>query len=306
VDGVLVRRRVGVFFMTIARYSLGLGMLPYATSKLERLQFQVSAWSYAQPLGELGGKTLLWATMGYSPRLQMFLGVLEFIPAVLLLVRRTRRVGALLMLPVAANVWVLNMGLDLWPATKAISGILLLLNLFLIAYDIHAYKRLFAELLTPSPPIGHPPLRLLGRSAAFIIPVALIGLFLATVERQVHSTQSSLATFTGERQINRAGTWRVAQCTIRGQATILPPEENLLYFDFTSRVETGTSDRPIVGHYSTNPKAHTVHIEKLKLAGSDSPIDAIYEATPTALKLTGTRNGQPIELVLEPKGWTLN
>src|SRR5882724_1791326 len=55
-------RRVGYAAMTVARYFLGLAMMPYAIDKLLAYQFKVPAWSYAQPLGATSGNTLAWAT----------------------------------------------------------------------------------------------------------------------------------------------------------------------------------------------------------------------------------------------------
>ena len=80
--------------MTAARLFLGLAMVPYAIDKLLAYQFKVPAWSYSQPLGATSGSTLAWATFGYSPHLQMLLGLFELIPALLLLNVRTRRLGA--------------------------------------------------------------------------------------------------------------------------------------------------------------------------------------------------------------------
>ncbi|HEY2912529.1 MAG TPA: hypothetical protein VGK21_04165 [Candidatus Angelobacter sp.] len=92
--------RVGYAAMTVARYFLGLAMMPYAIDKLLAYQFKLPAWVYAQPLGATTGRNLAWATFGYSPHLQMLLGLFELIPALLLLNVRTRRLGALFMFPV--------------------------------------------------------------------------------------------------------------------------------------------------------------------------------------------------------------
>ena len=94
--------------MTVARLVLALGMMPYGVSKLFLLQFQVAASAYAQPLGETPSTTLTWAFLGYSPVFQFRLGTFEIIPAVLLLFARTRRLGALLLLPVVLNVAMFN------------------------------------------------------------------------------------------------------------------------------------------------------------------------------------------------------
>jgi hypothetical protein len=112
------RARIALVAMTFARLILALGMMPYCISKLFDYQFQVSAWNYTRPLGELPGTTLAWAFLGYSPVFQFLMGVFETVPTLLLLSTRTRRVGALLLFPVLLNVVMINYFLDLWPAQK--------------------------------------------------------------------------------------------------------------------------------------------------------------------------------------------
>ncbi len=65
------RSRLGLAAMTVARFALAVGMMPYAISKLFNLQFEVSASSYdPEPLGAAMGTTLTWAFLGYSPAFQ--------------------------------------------------------------------------------------------------------------------------------------------------------------------------------------------------------------------------------------------
>lgn len=104
----VLRSRAALAAMTVARLVLAPGMMPYGVSKLFLLQFQVAASAYAQPLGETPGTTLTWAFLGYSPVFQFLLGTFEIIPAILLLFARTRRLGALLLLPVVLNVAMFN------------------------------------------------------------------------------------------------------------------------------------------------------------------------------------------------------
>lgn len=52
--------------------------------------------------------TLVWHFYGYSPVYHRFIGLAEVVPAVLLLRPRTAALGALLALPVAANIAVMD------------------------------------------------------------------------------------------------------------------------------------------------------------------------------------------------------
>ena len=122
-------------YLGIARYSLGLWMLTYAITKILRTQFVVLPFAvWERTLESLSGKNIAWAFLGYSPWFQILLGVLEFIPSILLLFRRTTLLGAILLLPMTLNVFLINHALDLWDATKQIALILLILNCLVILF----------------------------------------------------------------------------------------------------------------------------------------------------------------------------
>lgn len=135
-------------YATIFSYLLGLGMLPYALTKLLRTQFVILPFhEWSVPLKDLSGVTLTWAFLGYSKWFTILLGVLELLPAVLLLFRKTRLLGAILLLPVVLNVFLINIALDLWQNTQLISGIFLILNILILLLNhsifIDFVKRIF-------------------------------------------------------------------------------------------------------------------------------------------------------------------
>src|SRR5215467_2624011 len=158
-EQMFLSSRAGYAAMTVARIFLGLAMMPYAIDKLLAYQFKVPTWNYAQPLGATSGHTLAWATYGYSPQLQMLLGLFELIPALLLLNVRTRRLGALFMFPVLLNVVLINFALDIGRNTETISSAFLAVNVFLILYDGPVYLNLFKRLVVPPAPVASRKLR---------------------------------------------------------------------------------------------------------------------------------------------------
>lgn len=135
-------------YLGICRYLLAIGMIPYAITKILRTQFVVLPFSlWQQPLEALSGKNLTWAFLGYSPWFQVLLGFLELIPCLLLLFRRTALLGAILLLPMTASVFLINEALDLWEATQLISGILLLLNLALFLFYWPVIRNVFLTIV---------------------------------------------------------------------------------------------------------------------------------------------------------------
>jgi hypothetical protein len=123
-------------YLGLCRYGLGLTMIPYAVSKLLQLQFVVlplHAWQL--PLEQLPGPILAWAFLGHAGWFQVLLGVLELVPALLLLFRRTTLLGAILLLPLTLNVLLVNEAFNLWPGTRLTALVLLLLNMGVLGFE---------------------------------------------------------------------------------------------------------------------------------------------------------------------------
>ena len=299
--GLVWRRGGGVMLRTVARILLGLGIIPYGISKLANVQFQVSAWEYAQPLGGAPGTVLTWAFLGYSPWFQFLLGVLEAIPGLLLLSRRTYRLGALLLLPVLLNVVLMNFAMDLWDGTKGISVQLLVLNLFLLSCDYKLYGSFLWTLLEKPAPIESPRWRIVGSFAAFLIPAVAITGFCFNFQKDVGNLLEPIRDFIGDRQINRAGTWRVEQLEIAGRQS--PGIDRLLYFDFRSRCFYTSGLEKRQGRFKADRASHTFEISGIAFDGDMGPVSGTYKVEGDSLTLTGERNGQPLRLVLRREKW---
>lgn len=124
-------------YYAIARYTIAAIMLRFAVMKIYGMQFATvmpfSSWG--QSLEHLSGYQLTWAFLGHSYWFQVLMGLFEFIPACLLLFRRTAFAGAILMLPMTIGVLMVNYSMDLWSNTKKMSVILLALNLLILFFE---------------------------------------------------------------------------------------------------------------------------------------------------------------------------
>lgn len=137
-------------YLGVCRYSLGILMLPYALSKIMGSQFILTGYAFTQlqNIEAMPGSTLAWAFLGRSMWFQILLGFVELVPSILLLFRKTTLLGAILMLPVTLNVFLVNFALDLWPATKLISSALLALNILILAFEWFKIKSLLNRILS--------------------------------------------------------------------------------------------------------------------------------------------------------------
>lgn len=94
----------------LLRYAIVLGLASYAMAKLYPIQFRrISPITLEQHVGELSPFGLLWSFMRYSRAYSTFAGVMEMLVVILLAFRRTATIGALLCIPVLANVALMNL-----------------------------------------------------------------------------------------------------------------------------------------------------------------------------------------------------
>jgi hypothetical protein len=292
------RARAGIALVTVLRYALALGMAPYAISKLANFQFQVSAWQYAQPISELSGKVLTWAFLGYQPWFQFLMGVLEFVPTVLLTFRRTWRLGALLMFPVLMNVTLTNFALDLWDQTKVISSLLFAMNVILLACCAPVYWGFLCALLTPSKPLRRRGLSIAAYFAEVLILIAGMGYLCYGFFSFV--SEALPFDFIGRRQINRAGTWAVERITVAGLDV---PATGTLYFDFRNQCVYVTAGKKSMGKFKSDQSKRTFEISDVAFDGIAAPIAGTYRVDGDRMRLSGRREGKEVEIAMRQSGW---
>ena len=123
-------RALRYWFHTAIAYYLATQLLRYGLEKVFKHQFYLpEPNTLYTPLGQLSPDILYWSTVGSSWSYSFFAGLLEVIPALLLLFRRTRLVGALIAVAAMIHVVILNFGFDI--SVKIFSCFLLLLALII-------------------------------------------------------------------------------------------------------------------------------------------------------------------------------
>ena len=119
------------FFTSILVYYLALISLKYGLDKLNGNQFKFPEPNLLfTPLGYLDKDILYWSVMGASPGYLFFLGVIEVLVAVLLLIRKTRVFGIVFALITYTQVVAVNFGFDI--SVKLFSTYLLIVSLTLL------------------------------------------------------------------------------------------------------------------------------------------------------------------------------
>ena len=118
---------------------LGITFVFYGVVKVLGGQFQYQ--DFVLDSRTTDGPSLVWCFYGYSPIYGRLIGLAEMLPGVLLLLRRTRTLGALLLLPVVANITVMDFCFA-FPEVKYFALLLTTLALVLLAADRHRLRLL--------------------------------------------------------------------------------------------------------------------------------------------------------------------
>lgn len=143
------------YLRTALRYYVAMIAFQYGIIKLFALQMTFPGLNeLATPLGDFLPMRLSWMFIGYSEPYQIFSGIMEILVGLLLLNRKTIRLGSLIGLGVFANVMMLNLCYDIPVKLFSIhiviySCILLipdyksLLNFFILDKQASAIKKLY-------------------------------------------------------------------------------------------------------------------------------------------------------------------
>jgi hypothetical protein len=194
------------------RIVLAEAMISYGASKVVPSQFPVPALDkLVQPLGDLSPMGLLWVFMGFSPGYTIFTGAAELLSGILLTIRRTTLLGALMSIAVLVNVVAINFFYDV--PVKLYSAQLLLLAIFLTIPHLHRLLNFFILNRPVTPDHSQPLIR--NRWAQLLLVAArtlLVGWFVVIFIRQSHGwLQEARGTHSPLR-----GIWNVASVAVDG------------------------------------------------------------------------------------------
>lgn len=129
------------YMHAFARYYLGFVLLLYGLEKITFNQFGIQPSALAESMGNNDSWHLFRVFMGISKSYKFFSGLIELIPGLLLLFRRTSTLGSLIALPVFINVMMLNIGYDIW--LKLLIFHLILFSIFILLPDLKKMVQIF-------------------------------------------------------------------------------------------------------------------------------------------------------------------
>src|SRR5687767_5467877 len=89
---------------TILRYVVAFLVITYGFAKLNGSQFTILDSELDKPMGQVSGFWLTWYYFGYSKFYGNFIALIQLLGGVLLMFRRTNLLGSCLLLPIIANI----------------------------------------------------------------------------------------------------------------------------------------------------------------------------------------------------------
>ncbi|WP_297984883.1 DoxX family membrane protein [uncultured Chryseobacterium sp.] len=96
------------YFILIARFVLALNFINYGYAKLiDGGQFGVSAQELATPLKDLSTFRVMWYLFDHEP-IKSVVGILQIVCGLLLIYNRTVILGVLMFIPIALNIWLMD------------------------------------------------------------------------------------------------------------------------------------------------------------------------------------------------------
>lgn len=114
------------------RYILAIFLIIYGIDKLLGNFFDYQLFALDSKLADVSDFELTWFFYGKNHWQELFTGIIEFVPALFLFRRRTYYVAAIILLPVTAQVFLLNFFFKIGGLTFPASTILLACNLYIV------------------------------------------------------------------------------------------------------------------------------------------------------------------------------
>lgn len=116
----------------VQRYILAILMILYGVDKLLGNFFDYQLFALDSKLADVSEFQLAWFFYGKSHWQELFAGIMEFVPGLFLLHRRTYYVAAIVLLPVTAQVFLLNLFFKIGGVTFPAATVLLACNVYII------------------------------------------------------------------------------------------------------------------------------------------------------------------------------
>jgi hypothetical protein len=240
------QQRVIYWSRIFARAILVVTFSAYSAAKFAGAQFVTSGGMLDKPVADLSGIELTWVYFGHSPLYANFVALGQLAAAALLVFNRTARLGAAVLLPITANIVAVNFGFRVGVDTEIASSILLALNLYVLAWELPAWKRFLWDETADDPMrpafLGH---RAVGvvKGAVFVSALVALCWLFSSLQKQA------------DRPSPLSGEWLVKSTTLNGRPTTdaaLGAGWRWVCFDPDGRLSVRANRLTFLGRYTAD------------------------------------------------------
>jgi hypothetical protein len=294
-------QRLYAWLRVYVRFALAATMISYGVAKVIELQFSPPTPDrLLQTYGESSPMGLLWTFMGFSALYCFFGGAGEVLAGLLLTLRRTTLLGALVCAGVMANVVMLNLSFDV--PVKLFSSHLLAEALFLAAPDLRRLANLFllnraAEPAVEPPLIARARVRRIAEAVTAVLFAAYVGhaLFGAYRASRIYGTLSPRPPY--------YGIWAVDAMTVDGQARpplLTDPDRwRRVIFPYPDTLALQSPDGSLTYYdLKLTPATHTLVLSTFPRSKQKSYPLSYRETGPGRLEIAGALKGRQVHATL--------
>lgn len=140
IHSILKSHKIFILFTWCTRLLLALAFIPSGLKKFLGLRF--TTLGIDNPVG------FFFEALFRTGIYWNFLGLMQLLAAVLLLIPRTSFLGAVLFLPIVLNILVIVIAMN-FAGTPVIVGLMLIANIYLLIWDYTKTKMLLRILIAP-------------------------------------------------------------------------------------------------------------------------------------------------------------
>jgi len=262
----------------ILRYVVAFLVITYGFAKLNGSQFTILDSELDKPMGQVSGFWLTWYYFGYSKVYGNLIAVLQVLGGILLMFRRTTLLGTCLLLPIIANIILVDIfyGIDLGALLVA----LFIEAALLIIVTPHALELydLFWVKQKPLPPTKSTPrIATVGKYTALAVLIVIPAIFTYWV-----------ANYNNRLLTPVDGTWDVVEVSPNLERAGNVP--SVIFFEKNRAHLCVFKDRQgsyESHHFEVNPNQRTIAIWQRWLQKGATLFDGSYEMSEGRLRLKG-------------------
>ncbi|OOQ59180.1 hypothetical protein [Mucilaginibacter pedocola] len=277
------------FWQNAVRYTLAMDMVVFGGQKFCHLQFYVPLGMLDDPFTAIPNEMLMWAFMGRYHSMVDIIACIEILGGVLLLFRKTRLVGAFVLLPMLLNIMLLDMYyLNLLVQAYVVVEVLVVIYLILLEY-----RRLVAFFLVDK---GSSPLYNF-RSKVLSYAVKASVILIPALALAMHEYPTNYTDITGRYDVKRTLVNNVDQANAACHDTVLTH----IFIDRYDLV-LGYPDyrNKVIGRYKYNPQTKQVSVKfQFPETMKDTLTATIEPGTGEMKTLVGKLGGKNLKIEME-------